>query len=459
MNEVIAMKTRHRARFLLLFAFTATLGFTLAPVLAEEGGTVISLDRARELAVASSGELERLGLSVDASAIAERMKLYDALPSLSASGSAGLSYSERAQSFSDSFSASVGVSASVNLWDGGKNAIERKIAALSTSIAREEARAAYDSVVNTADKAYYGLLVAEAKVKAAEDDAANARQALALAKEKKASGMSTIIDVLQKEASDREKETSLYLARGDLSVARARFASITGLSGAFTLEDVDFSEYEELIAVLGAYDDADAESLIAALIAKARASRPSLAKASLGAESAKKSVYLAKAGYFPSISASAGPSLGISANGTAPSASVSLRASVPLDAWATKAASDSKKKAAEQAAISLEESIKDAELEVRSAAYSCLSRARSVASSAKAYEYAASFHEKSLELYSLSASSSSDLSDAELVLSNSRKGLIDARYGFLEALSDLRALCSYATDGEIRSALKSKGMP
>ncbi len=459
MNEVNTMKTPFRVQSLPYILCAAILALSSALVAAEDRGTVIGLERARELAIASSGELERLGLSVDASVIAERMKLYDALPSISASGSAGLSYSERVLSFQDSFSASVGLSASVDLWDGGKNAIERKIAALSTSIAREEARAAYDSVVNEADKAYYGLLVAEAKVGAASDDAANARQALALAREKKAAGMSTVIDVLEKEASDREKETVLYLARGDLSVAKARFSSITGLSGAFTLENVDFSAYEELIADLGAYADTDAESLIVALISKARASRPSLTKASLGAESARKSVDLAKAGYFPAISASLGPSLGISANGTAPSASVSLRASVPLDAWATKAAFDSKKKAAEQAAISLDESIKDAELEVRSAAYSCLSKARSVASSVKAFEYATSFYEKSLELYSLSASSSSDLSNAALVLSNNRRGLIDARYGFLEALSDLRALCSYATDEELRSTLMSRGRP
>jgi outer membrane protein len=420
---------------------------------------LIGLERARELALASSSEIKRFGVAVDIASLAEKKKRFASLPSLSSQASAGLSYSDRVASLSDAYSLSAGISASQSVWDGGRNSIERAIAGLSTSMAREDARAAYDDAVNGADSAYYGFLKAKAKVMAAEDDFANAKQNLSLAQEKFASGMATSLDVLEKEATERAKETSLSQARGDFSIAKAKFSSLTGVLGNFSVEEIDFKAFEGLIARLGSFAENDAETLVSALTLKAKSASPDLVKAELSAESSKKGVALAKAAYMPSFSVSAGPNIGYSSEGLSASASISLKASVPLDFWNMKVDVDSKEKSAEQASLSLEKALKDADMEIRNAVYTCLSQARSVSSSRTAFEYASSFYRKSLELYSLSASSSADLSSAQLLVSTNRRSLIEAQYGFLGSLSDLRALCSYGTDAELLAVLEAGGRP
>jgi outer membrane protein len=457
MNEETHMKaTRNRTSRILFFSLALSLAASASiPCEEAKAPEPIGLERARELAISSSSELKRLGIAVDAASLAEKKKRFASLPSLSTQASAGLSYSDRVEGFSDAYSLSAGLQASQSVYDGGRNSVERAIARLSTSMAREDARAAYDAAVNGADAAYYGFLKAKAKVKAAEDDFANAKQNLSLAREKFSSGMATTLDVLEKEATERGKETSLSQARGDFSIAKAKFSSLTGLKGDFSVAEIDFKDFEAIIASLGSYTEIEAEALVSRLSLKASSSSPDLVKAALNAESSKKGVSLAKAAYMPSFVVSAGPSLGYSGEGFSGSASLALKASVPLDFWNMKADVDSKEKVAEQSALSLEKALKDADMKIRSAVYTSLSQARSVSSSRAAFEYASSFYKKSLELYSLSASSASDLSSAQLLVSANRRSLIEAQYGFLGCLSDLRALCSYGTDAELLAALEA----
>jgi outer membrane protein len=413
----------------------------------------IDLNRVRELAAANSPTLKKFGLAVEASSISRTKQGLSALPSLSASAQGGLDLKELADP-ARAVSATIGLSISQSVWDGGKGGIENAIAALSTESARAEARAAYDSLMKDVDTAFFALLEAQAQVEAADDDLSNSKRNLELAQAKFAIGSASTLDLLKAESNQATKETALSKARGDLLVRRAKVASLISQKGGFSPVGLDFSSYEGLIAALAACSDEKTEAIVSAFILKAKAANPSLASSSIGATIAQKNVGLALAAYSPTVSAGLSPKLGIdAASGVSASASLSLAVSVPLDLWNTALDVKSKRTSAAQSGLDLENAASDLEIEVRSAVYDCLSQARSVISGQKAYEYASSYYSKSQELYALSAGSSVDLSDAQLVASTSRESLISARYGFLTSLSALGSLASLSGQAEIVAAI------
>ena len=114
--------------------------------------------------------------------------------------------------------------------------------------------------------------------------------------------------------------------------------------------------------------------------------------------------------------------------------------------WNTQAAVDSKAIAARQAALDLDETQRTLNLEIEGVVFDSISSAQSVISSQKALDYAESSYQSVLERYKLSSASSSDLSDAELLVSTNRTALITARYQFLSSISSLRAYAGVESD-------------
>ena len=114
--------------------------------------------------------------------------------------------------------------------------------------------------------------------------------------------------------------------------------------------------------------------------------------------------------------------------------------SIPLDYLATRNAVEAKSVGAAKASLASQAAAESLELDIESDLYGLVSSASSVASSAKALDCAESNYDAKLELFKLSKASSSDLSDAQLLVSSSRSALISARYTFLKGLSALRCL-------------------
>jgi len=107
---------------------------------------------------------------------------------------------------------------------------------------------------------------------------------------------------------------------------------------------------------------------------------------------------------------------------------------------------DSKKAAAKQAVLGLEETRRTTTISIQQAVYDCISSAKSVASSQAALVYAERYYQNVQEQYKLSAASAADLSSAALLVSTDRASLISARYAFLSNLSTLRSLAGFETD-------------
>lgn len=426
-----------------------------SPAAAAAGAGPVTLEKARSLALAASSTLQRALLDVDAARLTEKTQSYSVLPSLSASAGAALDYPTGSKALIDGLTTSVGLSATATLYDGGKSAILSAIDSIATDIARASARSTYFTVLEDCDDAFYGVLESAASVQAARDalDAARAHQDLAQARFDV--GIITRGDLLEIQAETASDESALATALKDLAVAKAKLASLTGLSTGAALEGVDETYYDALMARFAGLSDTQVDGLAAKLVAIAEKNSPSLAQARLASGKAQRSVDAARADYLPSVATSWSQSLsyGRSAGSLAGSGSLGLTATIPLDWWTTKTAVDSAAVAARQAGLDLAETGRGLDLDLRSAVYDCIALAQAFASSSKAQSYAQSHYDGVLEQYKLSSASSSDLSDAEALLSSDKTLLIKARYEFLVGLSSLRSLVASESDDLIVTAI------
>lgn len=416
----------------------------------------ITLARARELALTRSKTVQQALLSVDSALLDEKAQDYELLPKASLSVGGGLKYpAASGTTLADNASVSASLSVSQTIYDGGKNAILKAIDLLATRSAREEARAAYLDVLESTDSAYYAVLEAQAAVEAAGSDldASKAHQSIAQAKYE--AGIVIKSAMIEAQAETASKETALGQTRKTLAVAKATLKSITGVSS--TPQAIVFSDYDAIMKALMTFDDAATESTIKKLLASASANNPSLAVSALAANQAESEIAAAKTGYLPNLSAgwsheasySAVDGLDLASNG-----SLTLTLSIPLDAYSTKNAVQSKTIAAKKASLTADADIEALSLKIQSAAYDLTSSVHSVSSSQKALEYAESNYEVKLELFKLSKASSSELSDAELLVSSSRSSLISARYTFLGSLSTLGNLAGLDSEALLLSMLK-----
>ncbi|HKM53131.1 MAG TPA: TolC family protein [Isosphaeraceae bacterium] len=404
----------------------------------------ITLEQARTHAVARSKALQKLLLSVDSARLGEKIQSYTLLPSITATAGASVAVPEAV--LLNMLGASAGITVTQTVYDGGKSSLLSAIDSLATSIARENARDQYFSVLSAAETAYYNTLEAAASVAAAQSDLDDAQANQNLAQAKNEVGILSQSDYLKTESETAAKKTSLVQAQGKLSVAQRTLASLTGLPLPLKLVTTESEGYNELMQRLAGYSERQIETLVTNLLEAAAKNNPSLSQSELASKKAKSAVDLARADYLPSISASWTNSLVFADSSEAGSSALSITASLPLDMWNTQASVESKTLAARQAALDQEETQRTLDLEIESAVFDSISSARAVSSSQKALDYAASHYQSVLERFKLSSAAVSDLSDAEMLVSTNRTALITARYGFLSNISSLRTYAGFETD-------------
>ena len=218
--------------FLLVLLFTVIC----AAVLDAQGA--LTLEQARACALANSRTLRKALLSVDSALLAEKLRGYAFLPSISANTGATISYpattssgtSSAPTTFANALQGTIGISLSQTIYNGGKSSVLSEIDALATGIARKEARNEYFSVLKNVDAAFFGVGEAQASVEAAQKDLEAARSHLSLAEAKLQANMIALYAYLQAQATEAAKETALIQSEGKLSVADATLASLTGVA-------------------------------------------------------------------------------------------------------------------------------------------------------------------------------------------------------------------------------------
>ena len=435
------MKLKTTLCVLILVAFMGAGSGAFAEAAGTSDGS-LSLAAARDLALSRSKSLKQAMLAVDASLLEEKGAGYAALPSASVAVKGAFDYAGAASlSLADAAAVSAAVSVSQTIYDGGANAILLAIDKLATKSARQEARAAYFAAILSVDQAYYGVLEANAAMEAALSDLAASRAHQDITQAKFDSGMVIKASLMEAQAETASKETALSQARKSLAVAKSSLKSITGTDAQPAA--IDQASYQRMLDRLMGPGETETAALVAALRSSAAVNNPDVAAASIAVETAAKEIEQAKVGYAPTLAAtwshaasySAAAGLDLASGGA-----LTVALSIPLDYLATRNAVEAKSVGAAQAGLASQAAAESLELDIESDLYGLVSSASSVASSAKALDCAESNYDAKLELFKLSKASSSDLSDAQLLVSSSRSALISARYTFLKGLSALRCL-------------------
>jgi outer membrane protein TolC len=428
----------------------------------------ISLDQARVFALLNSRSLVQYNLDLRNSILSENDWIYSLLPTLSASYRISMNYLDNSNSnnnnnnwrFIDpletlSANATFSISISQAIFDGGRTSIQRIQSSIATESARKNALAEYYNVLDEIDRAYYAVLEATANLEAAESSLQNAVFSLSMAEIRQEGGIINQGDYLKALADKEASENSRNQARRNLTLNMARFRTLTGISDAIELEEIDFSPYEDVIQRLAGISDEEFNTLYNESFKILVAVNPTLARYASNSQIAEKNVSLAIRNFFPTLSIGISLSTGIEYSSrskefttTRPSGSITISGSIPLDFWVLSDRLAQSKIARDTAVLNYSGQVSNLESNLQSALFDIFTQAESVLSSRRSLEYTEKIFEYAMERYRLSQNSVSDFGSASSSFINSRNSYTRAYYGFLRSLSSLRSLL--AIDDEER---------
>jgi outer membrane protein TolC len=431
----------------------------------------LSLEQTRLLALANSRSLAKYNLAIKNSELNEQSQFYTNLPTLSLGVSASMtlwnSDGMGETSLADTLTGGANFSVSQKLFNGGKSLVQKAINSIAADMARKDALTDYFAVLYAADTAYYELLQAAAALESAESALQTAELSLSIAEIRSTGGMMKSGDYLQALSEKESKENARNQAKRDLTLKGVKIRNLTGLKetqGEWMAppvpQPVDFEAYETLIGKLAVLTEGETDALCTNLLKTAAAKNPALAKAVLTKQQAEKNVTLAARDYAPSLSASFSTGLNYSvSNGLEPSTGrLSLSGSIPLDFWVTANNVEKKRIARDQAALDYLGAEENLETDLQTALLDLIAQAGSVLSTRRACEYAEKHFEYVMELFRLSQNSVSTLSDASALVSSNRNQLIRSRYGFLLSLSKIRSLGAFEEESDLTDLLISAGI-
>lgn len=187
-----------------------------------------------------------------------------------------------------------GVSVSQTLFDFSKTSTQVRIQRLGADSYRAELEQTMSQVVYDVKKAYFGLLQAGRLRDANAEAVGSYQQHLAQAKKFFEVGLKPKFDVTRAEVDLSNARLNLLKAENALRLARLTLGNAMGLPGAPPFEVKDSLAFRPYAASL---DEA---------LKKGYERRPDLQSARLKREAAESSIDLAKKGYFPVLTGSAG---------------------------------------------------------------------------------------------------------------------------------------------------------
>jgi outer membrane protein TolC len=425
-------------------------------------GETINLEQVRILALANSRSLAKYNLTIANTLLDEKSRVFSNLPSLSLGANASMNIWNQKGIVDNPLStidagASISISHTQKIFDGGKASIQKAINEISSESARNDALAEYFNVLDSADNAYYAVLEAMATLQAEESSLQTALTSLSIAQVRQASGMINQGDYLKAMADKEARENSRNQAKRNLSLTVMKLKAVTGLDELPELQQIDFSGYEELISRLGNMSDKEADQLYSELWKTIVSSNPSLFRSALANQRAENNLSLAQRSYLPSLSASLSAGLNYSLkNGMELSGGrLSINLSIPVGYWVLANNVEKSKNARDSAALDYISAEINLGTDLQSALINVFSYAGSVINTSLSLAYTERHFEYVNERYRLSQGSIGDLNEASTMFINSRNNLTKARYGFLQSLSRLRSLGAFSDEEKLIQILKA----
>ncbi|WP_420129285.1 TolC family protein [Longimicrobium sp.] len=412
---------------------------------AAQATPAVTLEQAVRLAHESNPQVVSATGSIASAQAAERSARGAYLPSLSASVGSSLAGSSvigtpaagtTLGGTTDSYSA--GLSASWDVYTGGRRGAERTAAQADTRAAEATLTAQRADVTLQVQRAFFEVLrtedltaVAQSRIQRAEEGVTAAQQRLSL-------GSATRSDLLRAQLELNTARGDLLQAQTERDAARLALGRLVGADDAVTATRGGESQ-------VAALTDADASALMARIEAQA----PSVLAARAATEAAAAGIDAARSQYLPSVSVSTGygwnsqnPALDESRT----SWQVGVGVSYPIFNGYQREESVVRARTQQAAA---QAQLADAQRGVRTDAARALGQLRLAGERITLAEQAVTAAQEDLrvqrERYRLGSSTILDLLSSQEAVVQAESGLVTARYDFQVARAELDALAGSAS--------------
>ena len=262
---------------------------------------VITFAEAVNLALDRNTDLERARLDVDLSGIVQTRERLDFVPQISVSStgrrSFGRSFSQEQggilSDVTDLFDA--GVSARMNLFNGGEKIASLRQASLQEDVSRYQLERVEEDIVFQVVEGFTTLILDRGLAEVREQEVVAARELLQQVRRLADVGRSPVSDVYQQEAVLAEAEAALVEARRQVELSETRLIQVLELDalGDYAFPTPELPDDESLATPV--------EYSLPQLMRVALAERADLSALELGVEASEAGVRAARSGYWPSL--------------------------------------------------------------------------------------------------------------------------------------------------------------
>jgi outer membrane protein TolC len=293
------------------------------------------------------------------------------------------------------------------------------------------------------DSKYFSVLESQDLLETAQKDLQSSEIQLEIAKVRYETGTLSKADYLQLQSQKASKEVSLIQIENLYSISKLDLANFLQISPDYTLETISLDLYEIDLNNIQSLDPAQVKELISEVIDISKEKNPSLKMAELSKAMNKKSVIMAGGNFLPSLNLSYSKTWEKYdyQDDYEDSERLMFIASVPIFPIADNAVGFAKAKNDYKKSYCNYRSAEDGiELGLKSSVLNLVASARSVYATKKALEFAEETYNQMEERFRNNIITTSNLLDAEVMLTSSRNQYTKSIYDFLRAGSSLLQL-------------------
>ncbi len=281
-----------------LMGVAALLFICSCPVATHAQGLSMSLDECLSYAAENSITLQKAKLLIDSSAAEELSAKGAFLPTISGSVNQGLSAYPLSDDDTFAYSGSYGVDLSMTLYSGGKNRAQLQQSQLGQQIAESEYSEYSSSIEVSITELYVEILYAIEQIKVAEATLSLSEQNEERGRAFLEAGSINEVDLAQLESATASSKYDVVVAQTQLSALYISMKHLLEIS-----YDVDFE-----VKTPDLSDDLLLAPIPSVVVVYEQAldSRPEIQSSKLYIQSAELDTTIAKAGYLPTLSLTAG---------------------------------------------------------------------------------------------------------------------------------------------------------
>jgi len=427
----------------------------------------LSLEEARQLALQNNNEYQAQVKSVEAAKWSKSQALSSFLPSLSLSGTwlymdPAATYQAGAQTVElNNDMRTISLSLSQPLFTGGKIWQAYQMSKISLEMAELGMQNQRLTLLAEVDNRYLALLQTKALVELSQLDEQSAARNLEIAQLKFDSSLISKGELLKFQSRLASKEVSLLQAESALQLAQLNLRNYLGLDYLPVPEAIADPENDPELALLDKYDVAQTNLLIREAIRRGKSSSVALQISERTVDLSKRAYSISKGSFLPSVILTGSRKYeenGIDRWEFTPSNQLMLNVSIPLLPQLGNYAALRKSRAEYERAILTSESATDGiQLGTEAAVLNLVNAAKQVRAAKLALDYTRQSYEQLQQRYILNMISSTELLDAELMLSSASLAHSNSVYNYLKARAALMQLLNLEQPQDLETMI-TKGV-